>query len=117
MAHYAKVLDGTVVNVMVAEAEVFDTYVDTSAGDWIKTSYNTIGGKHTLGGTPLRKNYASIGYTYDRDRDAFIPPQDFPSWTLNEETCRWDPPVPYPKDLSKLYGWVEEDLQWVEMTS
>lgn len=113
MAHYAKVLDGTVINVMVAEEDFFDTFVDTTAGEWIQTSYNTYGGKHTLGGTPLRKNYAAIGYTYNKDLDAFIPPQNYPSWIFNTETARWDCPVPYPSDISKLYDWDEDNQKWV----
>ena len=117
MAHYAKVLEGKVINVMVAEEDFFDTFVDLSAGKWLQTSYNTHGGKHTLGGTPLRKNYASVGFTYDEELDAFIPPQDFPSWTFNEETCRWDSPVPYPDDKSKFYDWDEDTLSWLEVTS
>ena len=83
----AKVVDGIVEKVIVAEAEFFDTFVDESAGKWIQTSYNTYGGEHTLGGTPLRKNYAGIGFTYDAIKDAFIPPQPYSSWTLNEQTC------------------------------
>ena len=84
MAHYAKVNDGIVQRVIVAEPEFFDTFIDDTPGTWIQTSYNTHGGVHQLGGTPLRKNYAGTGFTYDITRDAFIPPQDFPSWTLNE---------------------------------
>jgi hypothetical protein len=114
MGHYAKVLNGTVTQIIVAEPDFFDTFVDTSPGEWIQTSYNTIGGVHVLGGVPLRKNYAGIGYTYDRERDAFIPPKPFASWTLNEETCRWDPPTPYPTD-EKYYEWNEETLTWQEI--
>ena len=77
MAHYAKVVNGIVEKVIVAEAEFFDTFVDDSPGQWIQTSYNTRGGAHILGGTPLRKNYASIGGTYDATRDAFIPPKKY----------------------------------------
>lgn len=76
-----------------------------------QTSYNTHGGVHTQGGIPFRKNYAGIGYTYDEQRDAFIPPQPFPSWTLNEQTCLWDAPVPYPDD-GGIYEWDEEAQQW-----
>jgi hypothetical protein len=111
MAHYAKVCDGKVVQVIVAEADFFDTFVDSSPGEWIQTSYNTYGGQHRLGGTPLRKNYAGIGFTYDRTRDAFIPPQTFPSWVLNEDTCLWDSPVPYPTD-GRVYEWNEETIAW-----
>ena len=113
MAHFAKVVDGRVTQVIVAEPEFFNTFVDSSPGDWIQTSYNTRGGVHTNGGTPLRKNYAGIGYTYDRVRDAFIPPKPFDSWSLNDDTCLWEPPTPYPTD-GKLYKWNEETQAWVE---
>jgi hypothetical protein len=83
MAHFAKVLDGKVIQVIVAEPEFFQTFVDSSPGEWIQTSYNTYGGEHKLGGTPLRKNYAGIGFAYDRTLDAFIPPKPFDSWELN----------------------------------
>ncbi len=116
MGHFAKVVNGTVMQVIVAEPEFFDTFVDSSPGEWIQTSYNTRGGEHTLGGTPLRKNYAGIGYTYDRERDAFIPPKPYPSWTLNEDTCLWNPPVAYPTD-DKLYNWNEDTQTWDEVTS
>lgn len=115
MAHFAKVVDGKVSQVIVAELEFFETFVDTSPGEWIQTSYNTRGGEHTQGGTPLRKNYAGIGFTYDRTRDAFIPPPPFPSWTLNDETCLWDAPVAYPQD-GKVYSWDEATTAWVEVT-
>lgn len=115
MAHFAKVVDGKVTQVIVAEPEFFNTFVDSSPGEWIQTSYNTRGGVHTLGGTPLRKNYAGIGFSYDRARDAFIPPQPFASWTLNETTCLWDPPVAYPDD-GKIYTWDEATTNWVEVT-
>jgi hypothetical protein len=90
MSHFAKVRDGVVIQVLVAEQEFFDTFVDSSPGEWIQTSYNTRGGVHTLGGTPLRKNYAGIGFTYDRARDAFIPPKPEGDWILNEDTCLWE---------------------------
>lgn len=106
MAHFAKVVNNIVVQVIVAEQE----YIDTLSGNWIQTSYNTKGGQHPQN-KPLRKNYAGIGYTYDPDRDAFIPPQSYPSWTLNEDTCLWDPPVPYPTD-DKFYRWNEETQSW-----
>ena len=112
MSHFAKVLDGKVVNVIVAEQEFFDTFVDSSPGTWLQTSYNTFGGKHP-NNTPLRKNYAGIGYTYDPVRDAFIPPQPYASWTLDEETCLWQSPVAMPTD-GKQYVWNEETLQWEE---
>ena len=114
MAHYAKVVDGIVTKVIVAEAEFFDTFVDDSAGEWIQTSYNTHGGEHTLGGTPLRKNFAGIGFTYDRNKDAFIPPQPYMSWTLNETTCLWEAPVAYPND-GKQYIWNENITNWTEV--
>ena len=80
-----------------------------------RTSYNTSGGIHSSGGTPFRKNYAGIGYTYDEQRDAFIPPKPYPSWILNEDTCLWKPPVPYPTD-GERYLWNEEELEWVLQT-
>ena len=82
---------------------------------WKQTSYNTHGGVHTLDGTPLRKNHAGIGYTYDEDKDAFIPPKNYPSWTLNEDTYQWESPVAYPDD-GKQYDWNEETTNWVEVT-
>ena len=114
MAHFAKVLGDKVINVIVAEPEFFDTFVDSSPGNWIQTSYNTFRGVHTLGGTPLRKNFASVGYTYDAQRDAFIPPKPFDSWTLNEETCDWDAPTSRPQD-DKEYRWNESTTSWVEV--
>lgn len=110
MAHFAKVSNGVVVQVIVAEPEFFQTFVDTSPGEWIQTSYNTHGGQHPEG-RPLRKNYAGIGYTYDRTRDAFIPPKPYASWTLNEDTCLWDAPTPMPTD--GVYTWDESTTSWV----
>ena len=109
MAHFAKVSNGVVVQVIVAEPEFFQTFVDTSPGEWIQTSYNTHGGQHPEG-RPLRKNYAGIGYTYDRTRDAFIPPKPYASWALNEDTCLWDAPTPMPTD--GVYTWDESTLSW-----
>lgn len=77
-----------------------------------RTSYNTSGGVHSLGGTPFRKNYAGIGYTFDEARDAFIPPKPFASWVLNEDTCLWEAPVAYPND-GKFYSWDEEAQNWI----
>ena len=114
MAHYAKVDQGKVINVIVAEPEFFNTFVDSSPGEWIQTSYNTVGGQHKTGGTPLRKNFAGIGYTYDRERDAFIPPKPFASWILNETTCQWDAPTARPQD-DKQYYWNESTTSWVEV--
>ena len=113
MSHFAKVVDGIVAQVIVAEPEFFTTFVDSSPGEWIQTSYNTYGGQHPEG-RPLRKNYAGIGYTYDRVRDAFIPPKPYASWILNENTCLWDAPVAYPED-GKTYNWDENTQQWVEI--
>ena len=114
MAHFAKVVDGKVSQVIVAEKEFFDTFVDSSPGEWIQTSYNTHGGVHATGGTPLRKNYAGIGFTYDRTRDAFIPPQPFASWVLDDNTCLWNAPVAMPTD-GKFYNWDEATTAWVEV--
>jgi hypothetical protein len=114
MSHFAKVNNGIVEQVIVAEPEFFETFVDSSPGEWIQTSYNTRGGVHINGGTPLRKNYAGIGFTYDRIRDAFIPPKPYASWILSEDTCLWNPPVPMPTD-GKPYGWNEQTQQWEEI--
>ena len=120
MAHFAKVSGGTVIQVIVAEPEFFNTFVDTSPGEWIQTSYNTRGGVHYNPNTntpsedqtkALRKNYAGIGYTYDRERDAFIPPKPFNSWNLNETSCLWEPPTPYPDD-GERYTWNETTTSW-----
>jgi hypothetical protein len=121
MSHFAKVNNGIVEQVIVAEPEFFDTFVDSSPGQWLQTSYNTRGGVHynPETGEPsadqtkaLRKNYAGIGYTYDSGRDAFIPPKPYASWTLNETTCLWDAPVAYPDD-GGMYRWDEETTNWV----
>jgi hypothetical protein len=108
MAHYALIEDGVVVNVIVAE----QNFIDTQSGTWVQTSYNTHGGVHLLGGTPLRKNYASIGYVYDAERDAFYAPQPYPSWLLNEDTCLWEAPVAHPNDGID-YTWDEISLAWI----
>jgi len=113
MAHYAKVLDGVVQQVIVADSDFIESFVDTSPGEWIQTSYNTSEGEHRLGGTPLRKNYAGIGMMYDLVRDAFYAPQPFPSWTLDEDKCVWVPPVTYPDaDSDEQYEWNEETTSW-----
>lgn len=111
MGHFAKVEDGIVAQVIVAEQD----FVDAQAGTWVQTSYNTHGGQHTLGGTPLRKNYAGTGYIYDSTKDAFYETQPFTSWTLNETTCMWEAPVEYPND-GKDYEWNEDTTRWVEAT-
>jgi len=122
MAHYAKVNNNIVEQVIVAEADFFDTFVDSSPGEWIQTSYNTRGGQHydpetgeVDDGTPLRKNYAGIGYTYDSDLDAFYAPQPYPSWILNEDTCQWEAPIAHPDD-GNMYQWNEETQSWDEVT-
>ena len=88
---------------------------DAFGGTWLKTSYNTLDNTHTLGGTPFRKNYAGIGHTYDATRDAFISPQPYPSWTLDEDICIWEAPVARPDD-GKAYSWDEDTTNWVEIT-
>lgn len=113
MAHFAKVENGIVITVLVIEQDVIDSGVVGDPSAWIQTSYNTRGGIHINGGVPLRKNYAGIGYSYDAQRDAFIPPKPFESWLLDEETCQWDSPIPYPQD-GKSYDWDEPTQSWVE---
>ena len=112
--HYAKIENNIVTQVIVAEVEFFDTFVDDSPGEWLQTSYNTHGGVHSNGDTPLRKNYAGVGFTYDKSRDAFIPPQPYASWTLVEDTCLWEAPVAKPTD-DKMYNWNEDTTSWVEV--
>jgi hypothetical protein len=122
MTHFAKVCDGKVVQVIVAEPEFFDTFVDSSPGEWIQTSYNTRGGVHydqdgnPDGGVALRGNYAGVGHLYDRTKDVFYAPQPFASWTLNNTTWTWEAPVAYPTD-GKFYTWNEETKNWVEQGS
>lgn len=119
MSHFAKVLDGKVVQVIVAEPEFFDTFVDSSPGAWIQTSYNTRGNVHygpdgqPDGGVALRGNYAGIGFTYDAQNDIFYPPKPFDSWILNESTWLWEAPTPYPND-GKTYLWDEATTSWIE---
>jgi len=123
MAHYA-ILDNTntVTQVFVGRDETdlapgvtdWEQYYAPTGFTCKRTSYNTHGGVHLDGGTPFRKNYAGIGYSYDAARDAFIPPQPFPSWTLNESSCLWESPVPYPSD-DKMYSWDEDSQAWVEV--
>lgn len=116
MSHFAQI-DGNniVTQVIVIEQDVVDTGLFGDPNSWIQTSYNTSGGIHLLGGTPLRKNYAGIGYTYDSTRDAFIPPKPYNSWTLNETTCLWEAPIAMPDD-GKMYSWDEETTSWTEIT-
>lgn len=116
MSHFAQIDENNIVTqVIVIEQDVVDTGLFGNPASWIQTSYNTSGGVHKLGGTPLRKNYAGIGYTYDSTRDAFIPPKPYNSWTLNEDTCLWDAPTPMPTD-GKPYLWDEDTTSWVEIT-
>lgn len=123
MGHYAKVVNNKVEKIIVAKADFFESFIDDSPGEWIKTSYNTKGGIHydPVSGEPsvdqskaLRKNYAGIGYTYDKEKDAFIPPKPYSSWVLNEQTCCWDPPVEIPLDSKDgvMYLWNEDTQTW-----
>jgi hypothetical protein len=123
MAHWAEVdEDSVVVRVLVgnnadpAGDEGYQWLLNNLGGTWVKTSYNTSGGVHSEGGTPLRKNYAGIGYKYDSARDAFIPPKPFASWVLDEETCFWNAPIPMPVEEGKMFTWNEETTSWDEIT-
>ena len=111
MGHFAKCVDGKVVRVITAEASFFNTFVDTSPGTWLQTSYNTRGGVHLTGGTPLRGNYAGVGYTYNSTKDVFYAPQPFPSWVLSADYL-WEAPTPKPDD-GKFYKWDEPTKTWV----
>jgi hypothetical protein len=113
MAHFAQIENGIVTQVIVAEQDVIDSGLFGTG--WVQTSYNTHGGQHPEGRS-LRKNYAGIGFTYDSTRDAFIPPKPYASWLLNEDTCLWNSPVPYPTD-DKQYRWDESTTSWVEVTN
>jgi hypothetical protein len=104
MAHYAFLDENNIVTEVIVGK-------DESNFDWER--YYTDSGQHKLGGTPFRKNAAAIGHRYDEERDAFIPPQPYSSWTLNEETCIWDPPIPHPKD-GRFLKWSEDELNWIE---
>ena len=116
MSHFAQIDENNIVTqVIVIEQDVVDSGLFGDPTSWIQTSYNTHGGVHTQGGTPLRKNYAGIGYTYDNTRDAFIPPKPYNSWVLNETTCLWEAPIPMPDD-DKMYSWDEETTSWIEIT-
>lgn len=121
MSHFAKVVDGKVVQVIVAEPDFFDTFVDSSPGTWLQTSYNTRGNVHykpdsqePSGQPALRGNYAGIGFTYDAQNDVFYAPQPYPSWKLSQQTWTWEAPVSYPND-GKLYRWDEPTTSWVEV--
>jgi hypothetical protein len=118
MAHYAFLDNSNIVTEVITgkdegeENTDWEVHYGNFRGQVCKrTSYNTSGGTHSFGGTPFRKNYAGIGYIYDKDRDAFIPPSPFPSFLLNEETCLWEAPVPYPTD-GERYTWNEEEGEW-----
>ena len=119
MAHFAKVENGIVTSVIVIDQETLELGHWGDPALWVQTSYNTRGGIHygqdgqPDGGVALRKNYAGIGYSYDAGRDAFIAPQPFPSWVLNEQTCQWEAPVPMPTDGNR-YAWDEDAKAWVE---
>jgi len=131
MAHFAQIDNNNIVTqvIVVADADTADAQGNHMesigiafcqrliGGNWKQTSYNTHGGVHTLGGTPFRKNYAGLGYTYDANRDAFIPPKPYASWVLNESTCLWDAPVAMPSDAGtgeppKMYSWDETTKAW-----
>ena len=121
MSHFAQIDENNIVTrVLVIEQDVIDTGHFGDPATWIQTSYNTRGGVHygsdnqPDGGVALRKNYAGVGYTYDPDRDAFYAPQPWPSWTLDEDTCWWQPPVPMPTD-GKNYVWDESTVSWIEL--
>ena len=117
MSHFAQLdQNNTVTRVLVIEQDVVDTGLFGEPGSFVQTSYNTHGGVHSLGGTPLRKNYAGIGYTYDAGRDAFIPPKPYESWVLDETTCLWNAPVAMPTDLDKRYEWDEATTAWIEIS-
>ncbi len=113
MSHFAQVENGVVTQVIVAEQDVIDSGLFGSG--WVQTSYNTRGGQRPEG-RPLRKNYAGIGYTYDSTRDAFIAPQPYASWLLDEQTCLWGAPTPMPID-GKRYAWDEATTSWIEVTN
>jgi hypothetical protein len=117
MAHFAKLDSNNIVTfVTVGRDEDNELELSARTGDVYKqTSFNTQDGVHILGGIPFRKNFAGIGFIYDLERDAFIPPKPFTSWILNEETCNWDAPTTCPND-GKHYTWNEETLTWIEIT-
>ena len=124
MAHYAKIDENNIVTkVLVIDEETVNSGEFGNPLSWIQTSYNTNEGQHSLGETPLRKNFAGVGMTYDKDRDAFIPIQPYPSWILDEDTCQWEAPLPYPdkkgewpwpsyNDDDPIYNWDEDNITW-----
>ena len=116
MAHYAFLNENYIVTEVIVGRDESNFDWESHYGDirgqlCKRTSYNTVGGTHKGGGQPFRKNYAGIGFIYDSVRDAFYPQQPYPSWILNEQTCLWESPVPYPND-SKIYTWNEEQISW-----
>ena len=120
MAHFAEIDGSNIVTRVIVVADENEADGENwcngfLGGTWKQTTYNTWGGVHSLEGTPFRKNYAGIGSTYDATRDAFIAPQPFPSWTLNEDTRQYEPPVAYPDD-GELYTWDEDTTNWIEIT-
>jgi hypothetical protein len=109
MSHFAEIDENSIViRVLVGDNDMpnegYDWFVENLGGTWVKTSYNG----------NIRKNYAGIGYKYDEERDAFIPPKPFESWTLNENTCLWQSPTPYPQD-GRVYVWDEDSISWIEL--
>jgi len=122
MAHYAFLDENNIVTEVIVGKDETDTtmnweqhYAEFRPGQrCLRTSYNTVGGVHTGSGTPFRKNYAGIGYSYDSDRDAFVPPKPFNSWLLNETTCNWEAPVARPEVEGKYYTWNEATTSWDE---
>lgn len=119
MANFAKVLNGKVVTVIVAEPEFFNTFVDASPGEWVQTSYNTHGNVHygsdgqPDGGVAIRANFAGVGYNYDKENDVFYSESPFPSWVLNKTSWTWEAPIPFPED-GKKHLWIEESQSWSE---
>ena len=123
MAHFVKIDENNIVVKVVvvsdsdanndADGQTFLNNLYKTTHTWKQTSYNTYGNVHLLGGTPFRKNYAGLGYTYDATRDAFIPPKIYNSWVLNETTCLYEPPVEHPND-GNTYIWNEDNKEWVE---
>lgn len=117
MSHFAKVLDGRVIDVIAAEPEFFNSFIDTSPGQWVQTSYNTYGNIHygpdrvPDGGIAFRGNYAGIGHVYDAENDVFYATQPYPSWTLNRQSWLWEAPAPYPTD-GERYSWDEPSTSW-----
>jgi len=117
MAHWAEIDDDNIVTRVVVtsnnEPDEGKSFVNSLGGRWLKTSYNTMNNQHVLGGIPLRGNFASIGYSYDENLDAFIPPKSFDSWIFSEETISWYAPIPEPEDDTKKYFWDEESVSWI----